>query len=99
MYKESGINRLSIGLQSTNNNVLKEIGRIHSYEQFLETYKLARDIGFDNINVDLMLGLQNQNIDDEISKILELKPEHISVYSLILEEGTVLEKKIEKGIL
>lgn len=95
MYKESGINRLSIGLQSTNNKVLKEIGRIHSYEQFLETYKLAREIGFDNINVDLMLGLQNQNIDEEISNILEIAPEHISVYSLIVEENTPLHKLVE----
>ena len=56
-YKEAGINRISIGLQSTQNNLLKQIGRIHNYEQFLNTYKLAKEAGFENINVDLMIGL------------------------------------------
>ena len=58
-YREAGINRISIGLQSTQNELLKQIGRIHTYEQFLETYKMAREVGFQNINVDLMLGLPN----------------------------------------
>lgn len=90
-YKEAGINRLSIGLQSTNNKILQEIGRIHTYEQFLETYHLAKEVGFKNINVDLMLALPNQTIQDlkeSLEKIIELNPNHISVYSLILEEGT-----------
>lgn len=98
-YVKCGINRISIGLQSTQNNLLKEIGRIHSFEQFLETYKLAQEVGFKNINVDLMLGLPNQRIKDlkqSIEKVLELGPEHISVYSLIVEEGTPIAKKIEK---
>ena len=93
-YEEMGINRLSIGLQSTNNEILKNIGRIHTYEEFLEGYNLARNIGFDNINVDLMIGLPNQtieNIKDSVGKIIKLEPEHISVYSLIVEEGTKIE--------
>ena len=101
-YKENGINRLSIGLQTTQNNLLKQIGRIHDFEQFVETYKMARKEGFKNINVDLMLGLPNQRIKDlkdSLEKVIELQPEHISVYSLIVEEGTPICNKIEKGDL
>ena len=97
-YKNAGINRISIGLQSSNNDLLKQIGRIHTYEQFLESYKLAKKVGFTNINIDLMLGLPNQTIEDlkqSLEKVIELNPSHISVYSLILEEGTVLYKLIE----
>lgn len=101
-YKEVGINRLSIGLQSIQDELLKQIGRIHNFEQFLETYKMAKEVGFENINVDLMLGLPNQRIKDikeSIEAILELKPQHISVYSLIVEDGTVIANKIENGEL
>ena len=101
-YYNAGINRLSIGLQSTDNEILKKISRIHTFEQFLETYKLARKVGFKNINVDLMIGLpnqQNKDITKALQEIINLNPEHISVYSLILEEGTVLENKISKGLL
>lgn len=101
-YKEMGINRLSIGLQTTNNKLLKEIGRIHTYEDFLETYKTASEIGFNNINIDLMIGLPNQTIEDikkELKEIITLKPNHISVYSLIIEENTVLERLVSKGNL
>ena len=97
-YYNSGINRLSIGLQSAKNEILKTIGRIHTFEDFLYTYNLARSIGFDNISVDLMLGLPNQTIDDMISslnEIIKLNPEHISLYSLILEEETELKKEID----
>ena len=97
IYKESGINRISIGLQSTHDRLLKKLGRIHTYQDFLETYNLARKIGFKNINVDLMLGLPNQTIhdlEDSIKEIITLKPEHISVYSLIIEEGTPFEKRV-----
>lgn len=93
-YKEIGINRLSIGMQSTEDKILKEIGRIHTYDEFLTTYKTARKVGFKNINVDLMLGLPNQTIEilqGSINKAIELKPEHISVYSLILEDNTPLK--------
>lgn len=101
-YKNAGINRLSIGLQSTNNELLKKIGRIHNYEQFLETYKMAREVGFNNINVDLMIGLPGQTMDDlktSLEDIINLNPEHISVYSLILEDETPLKKMIENNIL
>ena len=93
-YFKSGVNRLSIGLQSTDNKILKQIGRIHSFEDFLNTYNLARKVGFKNINVDLMLGLPNQTLDiltDSLNKVIKLNPEHISLYSLILEEGTLME--------
>ena len=104
-YKQAGVNRLSIGLQSTNNELLKEIGRIHTYEDFMHTYKLATEIGFSNINVDLMIGLPNQTIQDikeSLQKIIHnqpQKPQHISVYSLIVEPETPIEKLIEKGTL
>ena len=97
-YKKAKINRLSIGLQSTNNKILKEIGRIHTYEQFLETYQMAKQVGFDNINVDLMIGLPNQTIEDiktSLNEVVQLNPTHISVYSLIVEEGTVIAEKVQ----
>lgn len=90
-YQKAGINRLSIGLQSANNLELKLLGRIHTYEQFLKTYELARDAGYENINVDLMSGLPYQTLDkflNSLQKIVRLKPEHISAYSLIIEKGT-----------
>ena len=102
MYKKVGINRLSIGLQETNNNLLKQIGRIHTFEDFLETYNLAKKVGFNNINVDLMIALPNQKISDikeSLEKIVSLKPNHISVYSLIIEEGTLIEKQVNQGKL
>lgn len=101
-YKKAGINRLSIGLQSANDRLLKQIGRIHKYQDFLQTYNLARNVGFENINVDLMLGLPNQSIEDlkeSIENVIDLQPEHISIYSLIVEEGTKLYKQIETGEL
>lgn len=101
-YKKIGINRISIGLQTSKNELLKQIGRIHKFEEFLETYKIARKVGFKNINVDLMLGLPNQRIKDlkeSLEKVIELKPEHISVYSLIVEEETPMANKIESGEL
>lgn len=99
-YKSAGINRLSIGLQSTNNDILNFIGRIHTYEEFEKNYNLAKEVGFTNINVDLMLALPNQSMDiliDSLLKVINLNPNHISLYSLILEEGTELEKLIENG--
>ncbi len=96
-YKKLGINRISMGLQSTQDRLLKEIGRIHTYQEFLSTYKMARKVGFNNINVDLMIGLPTQNIEDikqSLEEVVKLQPEHISVYSLIVEEGTVIEKRL-----
>lgn len=101
-YKNAGINRISIGLQSTNNNILKTIGRIHTYEQFLDAYKLVKKQGFNNINVDLMLALPTQTMEDlkeSLNNVIKLNPNHISLYSLILEEGTILKKEILEGKL
>lgn len=101
-YKKAGINRLSIGLQSTSNRLLKQIGRIHKFEDFLNAYNLAKNIGFNNINVDLMIGLPNQNIADikkSLEEVVKLNPTHISVYSLIIEENTPIAQMVEKGEL
>lgn len=90
-YKEAGINRLSIGLQSADNKELQLLGRIHSFETFYDNYILARELGFENINIDLMSALPGQTLENwlkTLEKIVALKPEHISAYSLIIEEGT-----------
>lgn len=90
-YKVSGINRLSMGLQSTENSELKILGRIHTFEEFLDNYRLARDIGFNNINVDLMFAIPGQSCESwekNLRTVAELEPEHISAYSLIIEKGT-----------
>ena len=90
-YRACGINRLSLGLQSTEQNELKILGRIHTYGDFLESYQAARRAGFDNINVDLMFAVPGQNREQWIhtlETVAELAPEHISAYSLIIEEGT-----------
>ena len=97
-YYEAEINRISFGLQSTNSELLELVERIHSYSSFIEGYKLARKVGFKNINVDLMIGLPVQTLEDvqtDLKRIIELNPEHISVYSLIVEEGTRIEEKIK----
>ena len=90
-YQQAGINRLSIGLQSADNEELKILGRIHTYEQFLKTYELARNGGFSNINIDLISGLPYQTLEKflrTLQHVVRLKPEHISAYSLIIEKGT-----------
>lgn len=95
-YKSFGINRLSIGLQSPQNREQKILGRIHNYEQFLETYKEARAVGFDNINIDLMSAIPEQTYEDwtkNLRTVAELGPEHISAYSLIIEEGTPFSER------
>ena len=101
-YKKAGINRISIGLQSTQDRLLKIIGRIHNYNEFISTYNQVKEIGFKNINIDLMLALPTQTLEeliDDVNKIITLNPNHISIYSLILEEGTELEEKVKNGIL
>ena len=98
-YKKININRISIGLQSTNNKLLKDIGRIHTYEQFKETYELVKNENFENINVDLMLALPNQTLEDleeSLKDVIKLNPTHISVYSLILEEKTKMYEMVNK---
>ena len=99
IYKQSGVNRLSIGLQSANDDELKNIGRIHTYEDFVRSYYMARECGYDNKNIDLMSALPGQTLKsykETLEKIVNLNPEHISSYSLILEEGTPLYDRIEK---
>ncbi|MGF0018673.1 radical SAM family heme chaperone HemW [Sporofaciens sp. SGI.106] len=89
--KKAGINRLSIGLQSTNNHELRVLGRIHTYEDFIDTYVMVRKAGFENVNIDLMSALPGQteeSYEDTLRTVAELAPEHISAYSLIIEEGT-----------
>lgn len=101
-YYEIGINRISIGLQSTNDKLLKMLGRIHTYKEFEDVYEKARKIGFKNINVDLMVGLPKQTLEDveeSLRKIIEKSPEHVSVYSLIVEENTKMFELIEDGTL
>lgn len=97
--KKAGVNRLSIGLQSANDEELKLLGRIHNYNDFIKTYTLARKVGFNNINIDLMSALPGQNFDswtDTLQKVINLDPEHISAYSLIIEENTQLFDNIDK---
>ena len=91
LYKKIGVNRLSIGLQSADDTELQLLGRIHTFEKFLKTYEMARNAGFKNINVDLMSGIPYQTAEKflhTLQKVVRLKPEHISVYSLIIEKGT-----------
>ena len=97
-----GVNRISMGLQAVQNSLLKDIGRIHSFKQFEENFKLARQIGFKNINVDLMFGLPNQKVEEwkeSLETIARMNPEHISAYSLIIEEGTAFYKLWERNKL
>lgn len=97
--KKAGINRLSIGLQSADNTELQMLGRIHTYEDFLKTYHDARETGFHNINVDLMSALPGQSMEiwiQTLEKVLALEPEHLSAYSLIIEEGTRLFERINE---
>lgn len=99
-YKASGINRLSIGLQSTDDRELKLLGRIHDYKTFLDNYRLAREVGFNNINIDLISGLPKQNVNDfelSLKRVIELNPEHVSCYSLIVEEDTPFYDKYSEG--
>lgn len=101
-YLSIGINRISIGLQSTNDELLKMLGRIHTYKEFEDVYEKVRKVGFKNINVDLMIGLPNQTIDDveeSLERIINKNPEHISVYSLIVEENTKMFDLVNEGIL
>ena len=91
LYRKCGVNRISFGLQSTDNEELRILGRIHTYEDFLESYRLARKAGFENINIDLMSAIPGQTLykwSQNIKRAAGLKPEHISAYSLIIEEGT-----------
>lgn len=99
-FYKAGINRISFGLQSADSRELKLLGRIHDYDTFERCYHEARAVGFDNINVDLMSGLPGQNKESyagTLKKVLALQPEHISAYSLIIEEGTPLSRWVQEG--
>lgn len=96
MYRRAGINRLSIGLQSADDEELKILGRIHTFSQFLKTYEMARETGYSNINVDLISGIPYQTVDKfykTLQKVVRLKPNHISAYTLIVEKGTPFYEK------
>lgn len=98
--QKAGINRISFGLQSVNNEELKMLGRIHTYEEFLESYEAARKAGFQNINVDLISAIPKQTVsswEQTLQTIISLQPEHISAYSLIVEEGTPFAKLYGEG--
>ncbi|MCD8083199.1 MAG: radical SAM family heme chaperone HemW [Clostridiales bacterium] len=99
VYRRCGVNRLSIGLQSADDGELGRLGRIHTYDDFLKSYQRARQEGFQNINVDLMSALPGQDLHSwrtTLRKVMMLKPEHISAYSLIIEEGTPFYEKYGK---
>ncbi|MEE1315084.1 MAG: radical SAM family heme chaperone HemW [Faecalimonas sp.] len=99
-YRQLGVNRISFGLQSTDKEVLQILGRIHSYEEFVESYQLARECGFDNINVDLMSAIPKQTIaswERDLARVVALQPEHISAYSLIIEDNTPFAQVYGEG--
>lgn len=99
-WKQAGINRLSIGLQSVNDEELRMLGRIHTYQDFLGTYRMAREYGFQNVNIDLISAIPGQTIESwkkTLTAITELNPEHISAYSLIIEEGTPFYARYGNG--
>lgn len=104
LFKDMGVNRLSIGLQAVQDEHLKQLGRIHSYSEFLDTITLVRAFGFNNVNIDLMFGIPNQSLEqwkETLREVTNLSPEHISCYSLIIEEGTAFYEleKLDKIIL
>ena len=101
-YRKAGINRLSMGLQAWQNDLLKKLGRIHTQEEFLKSFEAVKDVGFLNINIDLMFGLPNQSLEDwkeTLDKVTALKPNHLSCYSLIVEKGTPFYKMQNQGNL
>ena len=99
-WRKSGVNRLSIGLQSADDRELKMLGRIHTYREFLDTWKIVREAGFENVNVDLISAIPGQNLrswSETLRKAADLGPEHISAYSLIVEEGTPFYERYGDG--
>lgn len=102
VMKKYGVNRISMGLQAKQDNLLKGLGRIHNYKTFKENFLLAKKVGFNNINVDLMFGLPNQSLnewEETLREIISLEPAHISAYSLIIEEGTAFYNLYENDKL
>lgn len=102
VMKKYGVNRISMGLQAKQDNLLRGLGRIHNYKTFKENFLLAKKVGFNNINVDLMFGLPNQRLnewEETLREIISLDPAHISAYSLIIEEGTAFYNLYENDKL
>lgn len=102
VMKKYGVNRISMGLQAKQDNLLKGLGRIHNYKTFKENFLLAKKVGFNNINIDLMFGLPNQRLnewEETLREIISLEPAHISAYSLIIEEGTAFYNLYENDKL
>ena len=102
VMKKYGVNRISMGLQAKQDNLLKGLGRIHNYKTFKENFLLAKKVGFNNINIDLMFGLPNQSLnewEETLREIISLEPAHISAYSLIIEEGTAFYNLYENDKL
>ncbi|MDK0536700.1 radical SAM family heme chaperone HemW [Clostridium perfringens] len=102
VMKKYGVNRISMGVQAKQDNLLKGLGRIHNYKTFKENFLLAKNVGFNNINVDLMFGLPNQRLnewEETLREIISLEPAHISAYSLIIEEGTAFYNLYENDKL
>lgn len=100
--REMGFNRMSIGVQAWQNELLEDLGRLHTIDEFVNNFNVARSVGFENINVDLMFALPNQTFEmwrETLENIVRLNPEHISLYSLIIEEGTVFYNQFEQGLI
>lgn len=101
-YRQAGVNRLSIGCQSLDDNILERLGRVHTKAEFLQSFQAARDAGFDNINVDLMFAVPGQDMaiwEKTLEEVIDLSPEHISFYSLQIEEGTPFYDEYKFGKL
>ena len=101
-YRDAGVNRLSIGVQSLNDGILTTLGRIHNRQQAIEAFEVAREAGFDNIGIDLIHSVPGESLSDwkrELNEVVLLGPEHISAYSLTIEEGTPFHCQLQKGLL
>lgn len=101
-YVKAGVTRLSIGMQSTHDNELKALSRVHNYDEFLRSYDIARKAGFNDINIDVMYGIPQQtkeSLSQTLDRVLDLDPEHISLYGLQIEEGTPFANMADKLIL
>ena len=102
VMRENGVNRLSFGLQAMQNETLKQLGRIHTVSEFLESYHLAREHGFENINIDLIFALPEQEMETwhhTLNEVISLEPEHISAYNLVMEEDTPFYQQWQAGEL
>lgn len=101
-YKKAGVNRISIGLQSADDDELRSLSRIHTYEEFEQSYEMIRDAGFTNVNIDVMFGIPGQTVESlvrTLDKVCSLSPEHVSLYGLKVEDGTKFGEMKRKGTL